>query len=60
MAAEKVTAGQKALAFIRSLEARLPNFPDPDAVPEDPCVEIELTWKDWATIKRLSAQEDGK
>lgn len=54
--AEKKDGGfDVATRVVSRLAARLPNFPDPDAVPEDTCLEMEITWQDWADLKAADA-----
>jgi hypothetical protein len=44
----------------KAIDKRLPLISDPDASLDDVCVEIEITWREWALLKVALAQVEDR
>lgn len=52
--ADKITELRVALEvaqkIVGNVRESLPNMPDPDALMEDECAEVPITWRQWMQI----------
>lgn len=57
--ARLTAAGPEMYEALLPLEEHLPLMPDPDAVPEDTCIEVEITWRTWGAIRAALSKARG-
>lgn len=55
-----LAAASDMFAVCKMLEERLPLIADPDAVGEEECAEIPITWREWSMIRAAIARAEGR
>lgn len=53
-------AAPQLLEALKLIECSLPLVADADAIGEDECTEIPITWKEWSQIRAAIAKAEGR
>lgn len=59
-AIQREQAMPSVLAALKIIEPSLPLIADPDAIADDDCTEVTISWRDWSAIRAAIAAAEGR